>query len=383
MRDRRKVLLAKIETTKGIDAAPTPGANAIKIENLKVKPSGEKVETNEHSSGLDKSAPVVAGQKCEITFDTLLKGSGTAGTVPEVDPLWRACGFAQVATATAIPAAAEAATAGTTSSLTLGVGATGTAQLYRFMPIILTGAPAAVLGAHMITDYSAGKVATIERTLSTAITVGTSYQIPVHNLYLPTSGDTESVTLWVYEDGVLYKVTGNIGNVSGSVDAGGIGRLSWRFQGIVASKSDAAIPTGLAYQTSRPPVWRGGVLAYAGTVGKVSKLTFDAGNNVVMGKNPNAAEGFDFADLVDRDNVAGIDPEETTVAGQDLFGMYRSGTVGALAAIIGSVAGNRIGWVGPQAMPTSYDDAARDGKLARMLNMDLAGDDAGMGIAYF
>ncbi len=383
MRDRRKVLLSKIETTKGVDAAPTPGDNAIKIENLKVRPQGDKIETNEHSSGLDKSAPIVAGMRCEITFDTLFKGSGSAEIPPEVDPLWRACGWAVQINASAIPAAPEAATSGTTSSITLGAGATGTADLYRFMPIVLTGAPSAVLGAHMITGYTAGKLATIEQTLPTAITVGTSWQIPPHVLYLPTSGEAESVTHWVYEDGNLYKVTGSAGNVSGSIDAGGIGRLSWRFSGFVAAKIASPIPTGLSYQKTRPPVWRGGVLAYDGVVGKVSKLTFDCQNNIVLGRDPNKPEGYDYPDLVDRDIMATIDPEEVVVGGQNLFQMYRDGTIGRLVGIVGAVAGNRYGLVGPEAMPTGYDDAARDGKMARNLPMDLGGDDSALGVCYF
>lgn len=82
------LILAKIETTYGIDPVPTPGANAILVSNLTVSPVIEKNERNPLSASL---SPFLPGKPriglIEVKFATELKGSGAATTPPEVGPL--------------------------------------------------------------------------------------------------------------------------------------------------------------------------------------------------------------------------------------------------------------------------------------------------------
>ncbi|WP_444891780.1 hypothetical protein ACJJIE_00005 (plasmid) [Microbulbifer sp. TRSA001] len=57
------------------------------------------VERNPVSPTLGELQGVFAGTLMEVTFDAEIKGSGTAGTPPEVAPLLRACGMAETITA--------------------------------------------------------------------------------------------------------------------------------------------------------------------------------------------------------------------------------------------------------------------------------------------
>lgn len=86
------VILAKIEPNPGVDAVPTPGANAILVSNLSVSPVIEKNERNPLSASL---SPFLPGKPrigiVEVKFSAELKGSGVPTTPPEVAPLLQAC----------------------------------------------------------------------------------------------------------------------------------------------------------------------------------------------------------------------------------------------------------------------------------------------------
>ncbi len=93
---RSKILLAKIETTYGTDAVPTPAANAILATDVKLLP----MEGTDVSRDLD--LPYIGPQgtipnelHAKLSFKVELAPSGTAGTAPAWGTLLRACGCAQ------------------------------------------------------------------------------------------------------------------------------------------------------------------------------------------------------------------------------------------------------------------------------------------------
>lgn len=115
----RKVILAKIETTYNTDPTPTANANAILVENLSHSFEGARMA--ERTPVKPTFAPLkslFAGSLIGISFDVEIKGSGTAGTAPELGVLLRACGMAETVVAatsvtyapTSTPTAHESAT---------------------------------------------------------------------------------------------------------------------------------------------------------------------------------------------------------------------------------------------------------------------------------
>lgn len=97
LRWRSKVLLAKRETTYGVD--PTPTA-AILAKNIVCKPmEGEDVsrEIERPYRGPQEMFPV--GLRVVMEFDVELVGGGTAGVAPPISALLRAVGLAEVVTA--------------------------------------------------------------------------------------------------------------------------------------------------------------------------------------------------------------------------------------------------------------------------------------------
>ncbi len=91
---RKMVILAKPETTRGIDAAPT-GANAIIVANANLTPiEGDEVEHNYIKPFFGNSGSAQATAYNKVSFDVELAGSGAAGTPPGWSALMRACACA-------------------------------------------------------------------------------------------------------------------------------------------------------------------------------------------------------------------------------------------------------------------------------------------------
>lgn len=97
---RKRVILAKTETTYGTDASPTGSANAILVRNLDVTPLDAEIVNRDlvrpYFGNYDQ---IIAATKVGVTFEVELQGSGTAGTAPAYGPLLRACGLSETVAA--------------------------------------------------------------------------------------------------------------------------------------------------------------------------------------------------------------------------------------------------------------------------------------------
>lgn len=93
---RKKLILAKVETTYGTDATPTGAANAILTRNLSITPlAGDVVGRNLNSANLGNELQIQVGQYVEVEFEVEVAGGGAAGTAPKYGPLLTACNFVE------------------------------------------------------------------------------------------------------------------------------------------------------------------------------------------------------------------------------------------------------------------------------------------------
>lgn len=92
----REVILCKEETTYNTDSTPTGASNAILVE----KPawgfdSARMIERPAIRTSFGKLQRVFGGTLKMVSFDVEMKGSGAAGTAPEIGPLFKACGMTE------------------------------------------------------------------------------------------------------------------------------------------------------------------------------------------------------------------------------------------------------------------------------------------------
>ena len=92
---KREVFLVKIEGTYNVDPTPVAATDAVMVEEPGL--ANEGLRMSERPRVSDSLAPIqsIYGDRLmTVTFTAELKGSGTAGTPPEIDALLRSCGYA-------------------------------------------------------------------------------------------------------------------------------------------------------------------------------------------------------------------------------------------------------------------------------------------------
>lgn len=98
---RNTAILAKIETTYGTDSVPTGGANALLVSNLSINPiDAQNVDRDIIRAYLGGSEQLLGTRYQSMSFDVEMVGAGTVAVAPAWGPLLRACGMAEVITAT-------------------------------------------------------------------------------------------------------------------------------------------------------------------------------------------------------------------------------------------------------------------------------------------
>jgi hypothetical protein len=94
---RSKTLLAKIETTYGVDAVPTAALNAILATDVSITPmEGSDVSRNLETPFLGAQGTVPTELHAKLSYKVELSTSGALGVAPAWGPLLRACAVAEV-----------------------------------------------------------------------------------------------------------------------------------------------------------------------------------------------------------------------------------------------------------------------------------------------
>jgi hypothetical protein len=389
-RGLNSVLLAAIESTEGIAASIVPSTDIVLVENMQIKFNESMQTTNEVTGTLDQSQDIPIGGPCAVTFDTWVKGSGLAGTAPEVGKLFKACAWGETLVAAPI-GVPTAATAGTGSSVTVPASPfNGAVDAYRGMAVQLTGNPVGPAFA-LIRSFSAGQVMALAETFSPVLSPSTLVQIPAQVLYSPVSPPTSipSLTFHVYKDSVRHIVVGARGTLQMTLEAGKGVKISWSFSGILQSaRTDTSNPAGTSPDAAVAKlVWRndannGGFTVDGVRIG-VMRLAFDNGVSVDNAPNPNQPAGFDLADIGSRDMKIEFNPRLANIATRDFLARKQAGTTGHLSAYMRRAAGNSFGLFVPQYQITAYDYEDQGPMIGEKISCNAVGNNSGAFISYF
>lgn len=219
-----------------------------------------------------------------MTFRTETKGNGvTTGLhAPRTGVLLRGCGFAQTRYGEAgnteetilddAPIPINAPTGDFTYTKTTGYagtlprvvvlvcttqGGSGVAEFSVYSPPV--GSQAEVLStAVTMTDSAAftlAESAQITPTITTSFEVGDTFVInlaPAGHSYEPVSTGFESLTIYMYFDGLLHRMTGGRGTFTTEGEAGAFGTFSWTFTGDFNAGEDVALPTSPNFESTVP-----------------------------------------------------------------------------------------------------------------------------------
>jgi len=96
---RRRLILAKIESTYGTDSTPA-GSDAVLVRNLEIQPLvADTVNRELVRPYLGQSDQLLSQTRVEVSFEVELAGSGTAGTAPAYGVVLRSCGLQETVSA--------------------------------------------------------------------------------------------------------------------------------------------------------------------------------------------------------------------------------------------------------------------------------------------
>jgi hypothetical protein len=96
---RKRLILAKTESTYGTDSSPT-GTDAVLVRDLSITPlQSDAVDRELIRPYFGASEQLLANTRVEVTFQVELAGSGTAGTAPTYGRVLQACAFSETVSA--------------------------------------------------------------------------------------------------------------------------------------------------------------------------------------------------------------------------------------------------------------------------------------------
>lgn len=368
-RTRNQVLLAEIQAALGTEETPDPATDAVRVRPFAFEMTPNVLQTNYVQGGVDESAPVVGPGPASFRVSTILQGSGTGGTAPDIGRLLRACGFAQTLTT---PAVAGTATAGAAGSITLAVSASTTVDFYKGMVIRTTGGTGSGQ-ARIITAYSAGRVASVFPQWTVTPDATTGYSIDANARYRTTSAAIDALTMWGYflhSDGTSNAIRRRLMDARGTfamrTAPRGFPEIDFTFRGKMPANPDSvAAPAAAVYGTesSQPFV---SAQCYMGTPGtttepnarlQISELALDMGIGLEAFDDPAAVDGYDSTDIVTRAPTVTIVPNLLKTP-RNIFDDMLSNTDRTIWVNWGAVAGKRVSLLFPTNRP--IDDPEED-----------------------
>lgn len=381
---KNRLVLGKVETTSGTDAAPVPASDAVLVEEPRGNPNMELEQTDEVTGSLDRAQSIVGGGFMERTHRFFAKGSGTGGTAPEFDPYLQAAAMAPTVLAADQDDTAQSGAAGT---ITLAAGATAS-DLAGFVITIDGGTGNGQ--TRVITDYNGTtKVATVYPEWDTPPDATSTYVVHAGVMYAPASTDLKTITDYMYKknsgggDAIVEKIVGAAANLSYAQQTRQTGKFTTTLRGVLTDPEDVANPTGAVFDATRPRPLRDADAFLGGERVCFRNFTLDWGNEIVQGDCPGAEFGYDPARIVNRNPTGRINPQLVTLATRNAFADLIAGNTQPLWLNFGEVAGNRVSIFLPAIAFTGKEDDDLDGLSADGLPFQPVGIDSWIFILFY
>jgi hypothetical protein len=186
----------------------------------------------------------------------------------------------------------------------------------------------------------------------------------------------KTLTIGGYQDGVLKRIRGAVGNLQVVIEPGKPVSLNWTFMGAWAGVSDTAILTP-TYPTRLPMLAKSAVTTIGSFNPCFSSLTIDLGNVMEPRQCANSPGGINSFVISNRNINGTLDPESKLVATYDPYGDWLDSTARAFSVVVSDSADTvSIGNIaGAQAFQiTNPQEGDRNGIKTDTLNFQILDD---------
>ncbi len=240
--------------------------------------------------------------------------------------------------------------------------------------VTFTGAKAGTVLTTAVTAFALGDTGgTITPTWAASLVLGDSWTVTVSPVGIrmdPISECPETITIYMYLDGVLHRLTGSLGTFTLNMESGAFGTASFTFTGQYNAVTDATMPLDAVFETTLPEQVELAEFKWDDDSSLiVNALTYDQANNIVVRPDINNTDGFRGVRITGRNPTGTFDPEMILVADFDLWGDFATAARKKLSMRVGQTAGN-IFWIkSPQLQMNSLGYGDREG--LRTLDVSL------------
>jgi len=179
----------------------------------------------------------------------------------------------------------------------------------------------------------------------------------------PDDTPTDSVTLYVYKDGLLYKVVGCRGEVKHVFEAGKIVRLKYEFQGLYDIPTDVALPSAVTVDTTKPVPAIGAAFTFGSYSAVIDKLELGLNNEISRNDDLNATYGVQSFEVTGRKpkGKMTVNAVLRATSNADFWSYMNAGTTKALSIVIGATAGNIATITAPVCTVVSVKPGSNNG----------------------
>lgn len=163
-------------------------------------------------------------------------------------------------------------------------------------------------------------------------------------IYSPTvpSDQGKSVTFYFYSGLKLHKIVGCKGTVKASLQGGQFGLLSFSFDGLYQSVTDAGLPSNPSWLNTKPPIFVNSGSTVDSFTPVFQKIEIDLGAKTTKREDANSSAGVAGFLITDRLSKCTIDPESVAEATSPIWGDLANSTPRTITAAIGTQTGNKF-----------------------------------------
>jgi len=172
----------------------------------------------------------------------------------------------------------------------------------------------------------------------------------------------KSLTIGLYEDGLLKKLTGAVGNAEFIFTAGKLAAIEFSFEGVWNDPADVAI-VAPDYPSAAPLRFVSSSLTLDAYTPIVNELRVNLNNEITVREDSTKASGYICGIITGRDIAGSLNPETGLVATQDSYGDWLGDTEMAASWVLGATAGNIVTFEIPKFQFTNLQEAEREGVL--------------------
>lgn len=351
---RRGVVLSKVQTGVGVDAAPVPELNALLVNDLNFAMEGTIIERQHLRDSLSRIAHRLGNNRMTANFTTELKSGPDVGSVPEWLPLMRMGGMLYANTTVLLSLVSGTymwtASGSGTGEFYVELAAGGDPSLTDPDGVRENGQDMTrgVLGSLNPGQFAYGDNDALGySTIYVRLTDDADPDSKAADFVQSATGGAITLTprdtlhefgsVYLYPDGLLVKVLDAMNVWSLNFTAGEIARMTNQIGGIFTAPTDVALPTTANYQAHLPPICESMLLTIDGfSTGIVQSFTIESGN--AIGPNPdlNSPNGIHSYDLTGRAYTGTIVMQQELVATKDFYGIAANATEVAFTANLGT-----------------------------------------------